>query len=98
MNHIEDFLCIEFKEFIPSAISSSDIYCGLKLGIAEFVFVSVSSESLSLGYLAPGISSLSFWLCGSRLFIVFSLNLESTSSAKSLYDSNLYTHVYNILG
>ena len=49
-------LCIEFKEFIPSAISSSGNICGMILGSADVLFVSSSSESLLLGYSALGVS------------------------------------------
>ena len=58
-------LYFEFKEFIPSAISSSGKICGLKLGIKEFLFVFLSSESFSLEYSVPSISLLLVWLCGS---------------------------------
>ena len=75
-------LCFEFKEFMPFAISSSGNICGIKLGIAEVLFVSVSSKSFSLGYSVPGISSFSIWLCGSWLLIEFSLNWEKSWSSK----------------
>lgn len=39
VNHIEDFLSFEFKEFILSAISSFGKICGIKLEIVKsFVF------------------------------------------------------------
>ena len=76
MNHIEGWLYFELKEYIPFVISSSGNICGVKLGMAEFLFVSVSSESLLLGYCAPGVSSLSAWQSGSWLLIEFSLNWE----------------------
>ena len=65
----------EFKEFIPS-ISLSGNHFGLKLGIAEVVFVSMSSESYLLVCSAFDVSSFGFWLCGSWLLIMISLLLE----------------------
>ena len=50
---------------MPYAISSSGNISGVKLEIAEVLFVSVSSESFSLGYSTSSVSSLSIWLCGS---------------------------------
>ena len=49
-------LCFEFKEFIPSAISSSGNIYGMILESADVLFVSSSSESLLLGYSALGVS------------------------------------------
>ena len=89
MNIIEDFFCFEFKEFIPSAISLSGSICGINVGIVKVLFISVSSETFSLGYSAPGVSSFSIWPCGSWLLIKISLSRECVSSAKSPYGSNL---------
>ena len=61
---------------MPYAISSSGNISGVKLEIAEVLFVSVSSESFSLGYSASGILSFSICLCGSWLLFEFSLNWE----------------------
>ena len=89
INIIEDFFCFEFKEFIPSAISLSGSICGINVGIVKLLFISVSSETFSLGYSAPGVSSFSIWPCGSWLLIKISLSRECVSSAKSPYGSNL---------
>ena len=67
-------LCFEFKDYMPFLIASSGNICGLKLGVAEVLFVSVFFESFSLEHAALGVSSLSIWLCGSSLLIEFSLN------------------------
>ena len=64
MNHIENFLCFEFKQFIPFSILSSVDICGMKWGSAEVLFVTSSSESLSLGYFTPTVSTFSIWLAG----------------------------------
>ena len=50
---------------MPFANLSSGNNCGTKLGIAEVLFASVSSDSFSFGYSASGLSSRSIWLCGS---------------------------------
>ena len=89
MNIIEDFFCFEFKEFIPSAISLSGSICAINVGIVKVLFISVSSETFSLGYSAPGVSPFSIWPCGSWLLIKISLSRECVSSAKSPYGSNL---------
>ena len=68
--------CFKFKEFIPSAISSSGNTCDIKLPIAEVVFVSVSCKSYLLGFSAPGLSSFLIWLCGPWLLIKVSLHRE----------------------
>ena len=62
---MKTFLYLEFKEFMPFANLSSGNNCGTKLGIAEVLFASVSSDSFSFGYSASGLSSRSIWLCGS---------------------------------
>ena len=62
---IKTFLYFEFKEFMPFVVSSCGNICDIKLGNAEVWFISVSSESFSLQYSAPGVSSFSIWLCGS---------------------------------
>ena len=58
------------------SLQSSGNICSIKLGIAEALFISVSSESFSLGYSTSGISLSSFWLCRSWLLIEFSLYRE----------------------
>ena len=65
-------------------ISSSTNTWGIKLGIAEVLFVSVSTEKFSGGYSALGVLSFSIWLCDPWLLIEISLNLEKAESTKSL--------------
>ena len=65
---------------MPFANLSSGNNCGTKLGIAEVLFASVSSDSFSFGYSASGLSSRSVWLCGSWFLIEFSLNWENAWS------------------
>ena len=67
-------LCFEFKEFIPSVISSFSYIFGIRLRIAEVLFISVFSELFPLGYFDPGVSSFSIWLSASWLLIKISLN------------------------
>ena len=70
--------------------SSSGNICGIKLGIAEVLFASVSSESFSSVYSAPGVSTFSIWLCASSFLIELSLNWEKAWSNKSPYGSNYF--------
>ena len=62
---LKTFFFFEFDEFIPFTISSSGNICRIKFGIAEALFVSVNSESFSLGYFVSGVSSFFIWACGS---------------------------------
>ena len=73
---------------LPLGISSSGDVLGIKLGTADVLFVSVSSESFWLGYSAPSVSLFLIWLCGSWLLIKFSLNCKKTWSTKEPYSSN----------
>ena len=63
MKHSENFFCFEFGEYMSFAISSSTNNCGIKLEIAEVLFVSVSTEKFSLGYSALGALLFSIWFC-----------------------------------
>ena len=60
---MKDLLYFEPKDYTPSAISSSGYVCGKNCGNAEGLFLSVSSESFSLGYSAHSVSLYSVWLC-----------------------------------
>ena len=66
---MKTFSCFEFKEFTLFSISSSGVTCGIRLRIAEILFVSFPSESFSLGCSAPGVSSFPVCLCASLFFV-----------------------------
>ena len=83
-NTLNFFFFLEFREYMSFAISSSINTWGIKLGIAEVLFVSVSTEKFSGGYSALGVLSFSIWLCDPWLLIEISLNLEKAESTKSL--------------
>ena len=86
MKHSEFFVFffLEFREYMSFAISSSTNTWGIKLGIAEVLFLSVSIKKNFLGYSALGVLSFSIWLCDPWLLIEISLNLEKAESTKSL--------------
>ena len=79
MNHIDYFLCFEFKEFIMSVTSSSGNICGLKLGIAEVFLCFYVFWIIFIGIICPWCFIIFFFFgsIGLWLLIEFSLNWEN---------------------
>ena len=105
-HHILYYLWPTYKPYwrLPFALDSGILYflkfydliifLILRLELQKLLFVSASSESISLGYFSPGLSGFSIWLCGSWLLIKFSLNCEEAWSTKLPYDSSFILFMF----
>ena len=85
MSHVEK---LYWK--LPFNLNLSSLY----LLQFQVLFVSVFSESFSLGYSVPAVLSYLIWLCRSWLLIKFSLNCKKDWSTKSLNGSNFILFMF----